>query len=238
MYHFANFRNVLFATKRADPVQPSSPPYSPLTTYHSPLTRDEKVLLLIQDSIDELLLLLDVQQVDLSLAWPVLKTLAQSCQRWRLTSNITSSSVPASSCDDSGTKVEVDIDKAPSHVTDHVTPEAIEEFFLQYHREKQRQETLGDISDAELNTNEEHDVEEGEREDPYNQSKPLSPLSDTVVKVMQRCGHHMSGEPSQLRLVVMETLNHCLLALQHEEVSIGEERRRERERERERERRG
>ena len=125
----------------------------------------------------------------------------------------------------------MDIDKAPSHVTDHVTPEAIEEFFLQYHREKQRQETLGDISDAELNTN--GDIEEEEGEDPYNQSKPLSPLSDTVVKVMQRCGHHMSGEPSQLRLVVMETLNHCLLALQHEEVSIFILERRERERGRE-----
>ena len=195
---------------------------------------DESVLLLIQDSIDELLLSLDVRQIDASLIWPVLRTLAQSCERWRLPPNIrTSSPAPSSFNSGHGTLTEVsreegvpshvtNCDESTSHVTDHVTPEAVEEFFLQYHREKQRQEEeekLGDFSESELNQNEREQDEGAEEKDPYNQRKQLSPLSRTIVELMQRCGHHMSAEPPPLRLIVLETLIHCLVALKHEQVS-------------------
>ena len=117
-------------------------------------------------------------------------------------------------------------DDATSHVTDHVTPEAVEEFFLQYHRKKQRQEEerFADLSDSELyeSENEQDRDREGENakeEDPYDQRKELSPLHRTVVELMHRCGHHMSAEHSSLRLIVLDTLTHCLLALKHQQVS-------------------
>ena len=206
---------------------------------------DETVLLLIQDSIDELLLSLDVRQIEPSLIWPVLRTLAWSCERWRSSSNVTTSpSAPASSSNSQGTLTELSREKeggashvidaesrvtdygsdAASHETDHVTPEAVEEFFLQYHREKQRreEERLGDLGESELNQSaSKQDIRGGgdEEDDPYNQRKELSPLSHTAVELMQRCGHHMSVEPPPLRLVVLETLTHCILALQYEQVS-------------------
>ena len=110
-----------------------------------------------------------------------------------------------------------------SHVIDHVTPEAIEEFFLHYHREKQHRDELGELGDlgeTDVNAGGEQEIPEGgeEGDDPYNQSKQLSPLSHTVVEVMQRCAHYLSGEPPQLRLTVLETLTHCLVALKHEQV--------------------
>ena len=223
------------------------------------MSSDESVLLLIQDSIDELLLSLDVHQISPSLAWPVLRTLAKSCERWREPPKSNSSpSVNSDSSSDllveenrmkcnslnhvtqetSRTKDNHSSDvnenvrsesngknNSLSHMTDHVTPEAIEEFFLQYHREKQRQDDLGDLGDlgeTEVNAGGDDDIPEGgeEGDDPYNQSKQLSPLSHTVVKVMQRCTHHLSGEPPQLRLTVLETLTHCLMALKHEQVSV------------------
>lgn len=113
---------------------------------------------------------------------------------------------------------------AASHETGHVTPEAVEEFFLQYHREKQRreEERLGDLGESESNQSaSKQDIHGGgdEEDDPYNQRKELSPLSHTTVELMQRCGHHMSAEPPTLQLMVLETLTHCILALQHEQVS-------------------
>lgn len=180
---------------------------------------DESVLLLIQDSVDELLLSLDVRQIDPAFVWPALRTLAQSCQRWRATSDVSSSpSTNSSSSHGLLTELSRAHDDVAGHVTDHVTPESIEEFFIQYHREKQSQAELGDLSEADMNTSEEQDIHE--EEDPYNQLKELSPLSHTVVEVMQRCGHHMSAESPQLRLVVMETLSHCLIALRHDQVSF------------------
>lgn len=191
--------------------------------FHLMPSRDESVLPLIQDSIDELFLLLDVGQINRSHAWPVFRTLAQSCERWRKGSENASSTNSADSsrhCELQTESNEAN-DDSPSHMTDHVTtPEAIEEFFLKYHREKQRQDKLGDLGESELNEQTIQDgTGEGEGEDPYNQSKQLSPLSHTVVEVMQRCAHHMSSDSAQLRVVVLETLSHCLVALQHEQVS-------------------
>ena len=205
------------------------------------MSRDESVLLLIQDSIDELLLSLDVRQISPSLVWPVLRTLAKSCKRWREPSEISSSHVTDHvtqessrtkgdhSSHDNVTKdvrpesngKDDSVSHVTDHMTDHVTPEAIEEFFLQYHREKQHQDELGDLGETDVNAGEEQDIPNGgeEGDDPYNQSKQLSPLSQTVVKVMQRCAHYLSGEPPQLRLTVLETLTHCLVALKHEQVS-------------------
>ena len=198
--------------------------------------------MLIQDSIDELLLSLDIGQIEPSLIWPVLRTIAQSCERWQTSPNTTLP--PARSSDNQRLLTELNREKeggashvidveshddgasvTASHVTGHVTPEAVEEFFLQYHREKQYREKEGNLSDSSASKQDSHGgVDENEKdveeEDPYNQRKELSPLSRTVVEVMQRCGHHMSMEPPTLRLVVMETLTHCMLALQHEQVSL------------------
>lgn len=200
---------------------------------------DESVLPLIQDSIDELFLSLDVHQIEPSLVWPVLRTLAQSCKRWRTVPKTTptpspSTPPPANSSDTQGTLTKSSREKeggaisAESHVTNYnssrVTPDAVEEFFLRYHKEKKRREEKGDLSESELNesTSKEdiHDDggENGE-EDPYNQRRELSPLSRTAVEVMQRCSHHMSTEPPSLRLMVLDTLSHSILALQHEQVS-------------------
>lgn len=196
--------------------------------------------MLIQDSIDELLLSLDIRQIDRSHIWPVLRTLAQSCERWQMVSDTTTFSPTPASSRNTLTKTSGEKEGVPSHVTDiashvtndddhddvtsHVTPEAVEEFFLQYHREKQQreEERLGDLSEPELNQSEgEANVHEaGEKEeDPYNQRKELSPLSRTAVELMQRCGHHMSAEVPTLRLMVLETLTHCIHALKHEQVS-------------------
>ena len=202
---------------------------------------DESVLLLIQDSIDELLLSLDIRQIEPSLIWPVLRTLAQSCERWQTPPNITTSSPAPASSGNTLTESSREKEGVPSHVTDvashvtniddpddaasHVTPEAVEEFFLQYHQEKQHreEERLGDLSESELNQSEgEQDIHgrgEAEEDDPYDQRKELSPLSRTAVELMQRCGHHMSVELPTLRLVVLETLTHCILALKHKLVS-------------------
>ena len=198
---------------------------------------DESVLPFIQDSIDELFLSLDVHQIEPSLVWPVLRTLAQSCERWRTVPKTTpnpSTPPPANSSDTQGTLTKSSREKeggaisAESHVTNynssHVTPEAVEEFFLRYHKEKQHREEEGEFSESELNesTSKEdiHDDggENGE-EDPYNQRRELSPLSRTAVEVMQRCSHHMSMEPPSLRLMVLDTLSHSILALQNEQVS-------------------
>ena len=206
---------------------------------------DESVLPLVQDSIDELFLSLDVRQIEPSLVWPVLRTLAQSCERWRTVPKTTpnpSTPPPASSSSSNthGTLTESSREKEggashvisdESHVTNydsdggsHVTPEAVEEFFLQYHKEKQRREEEGEFSESELNECASKEDSHGgggenEEEDPYNQRRELSPLSRTAVEVMQRCSHHMSTEPPSLRLVVLDTLSHSILALQHEQVS-------------------
>ena len=103
-------------------------------------------------------------------------------------------------------------DATADHVTSHVTPEAIEAFFLEYHKEKQHQE------ESELNQADELGDHGDEEEDPYNQSKELSPLSRAAVEVLQRCVHFMSAEPPQLRLTVLDALTHCLLALRDEQV--------------------
>ena len=206
---------------------------------------DESVLLLIQDSVDELLLCLDVRQIDPSFIWPVLRALAQSCEEWQSSSGTatTSSLAAPSSSSERGTLTEVtreesvpshvtesvrqvtNSDAATSHVTDHVTPEAVEEFFLQYHREKRRreEERFADLSDSELYESEnEQDIdregENAEGENPYDQREELSPLHRTVVELMHRCGHHMSVECPSLRLIVLDTLTHCLLALKHQQV--------------------
>ena len=205
------------------------------------LFSDETVLLLIQDSIDELLLSLDVHQIDPSFIWPVLRTLANSCEIWRAQSKVSSPPhVSSDSCSDQLVEVNRMKEDPPSHVadhmtpgledshtshvTDHVTPEAIEEFFLQYHREKELREEHGDLDDlgdTGIGVEGDQGNEQGEEEeDPYNQSKQLSPLSHTVVEVMQRCAHHMSMEPPRLRLIVLETLTHCLRALQYEQVGL------------------
>jgi hypothetical protein len=110
------------------------------------------------------------------------------------------------------------------HVTGHVTPEAVEEFFVRYHQEKQRREKEGEFSETELNQSASKedghgDGGENEGEDPYNQRRELSPLSRTAVELMQRCGHHMSAESPSLRLTVLDTLTHSILALKHEQVS-------------------
>ena len=205
---------------------------------------DESVLLLIQDSIDELFLSLDIRQIEPNLIWPVLRTLAQSCERWRTVSKTiptpsSSSSTPPPD-NSSATQTELRREKKggashvisdESHMTkynsdggSHVTPEAVEEFFLQYHKEKQRREEEGDFSESELNQSASKEDshgggDENEEEDPYNQRRELSPLSRTAVEVMQRCGHHMSMEPPSLRLIVLDTLSHSILSLQHEQVS-------------------
>lgn len=204
---------------------------------------DEGVLLLIQDSIDELLLSLDTRQIEPSLIWPVLRTLAQSCERWRtVPTPPTSPPPPAGSSDTQGRRTESSREKeggashminteshvtnydsdAASHVTGHVTPEAVEEFFLQYHKEKRRREDEGELSESERDqstTKRDSHGDGGDEEDPYNQRRELSPLSRTSVEVMQRCSHHMSAEDPTLRLVVLDTLTHCILSLQHEQVS-------------------
>ena len=203
---------------------------------------DESVLLLIQDSIDELFLSLDVRQIEPNLIWPVLRTLAESCERWRTLPKMTSTPSSSTPLPDNSSATQGMLTKLKeggashvisdeSHVTkydsdggSHVTPEAVEEFFLQYHKEKQRREKEGDFSESELNqsTSKEDSHgggDENDEEDPYNQRRELSPLSRTAVEVMQRCGHHMSMEPPSLRLIVLDTLSHSILALQHEQVS-------------------
>lgn len=163
---------------------------------------EEGVCAMVRDCIDDLLTSLDTKQVDAALVWAGLRTLARSCECFVSSRNVT-----------------VGMDTKPVGVVkeeqeengverQEVGIEGIADYFMQYHKTKEetegKEEAVGGVAE----------------EEPYSQEQPLPAVEQVCVEVMRRCGHHMSHDQPNIRLVVMDTLQHCMRALRHNEVRI------------------
>ena len=187
------------------------------TTHHH---RDKDVLPLIQDSVDELLLSLDIGQVDSGLIWPALQSLAESAEKWSTSDNTKSTNEHQNGSPlNSGLTESLTAPNATSEDDDrehseHVTPETIEQFFIEYHKRKDQEE-------YEREKEEEKTENVSQEEESYSSNKPLTPVEHCAVQVIQRCVHHMSATVPQVRLAVLDSLKHCLVALHNNQVSMG-----------------
>ncbi|XP_061486744.1 TELO2-interacting protein 1 homolog isoform X2 [Rhineura floridana] len=101
-------------------------------------------------------------------------------------------------------------DKMPSPPP---TAEALEEFFLEYVKEKQIAE--GDLSDAE-DEGEEVQVPDSKpeaHEESDEVEGPLAPHAQTAEAVMERCVHLLSDKSLRVRLKVLDILELCVMVL-------------------------
>ncbi len=182
---------------------------------------EEGVCLLVRDSMRDLLLSLDTNQLEPQLVWVGLRTLAENCKRWVTTRDskgggavgtekgVESEDHPTSK--NSKGRVVEGVAKGVESKNDpreDIGIEAIAQYFHQYHQEKEEgleEEEGGGVMD-----------EEG----CCYEDKPRLPVEQVCVDIMRRCVHHMSHPISAVRLVVMETLQYCMTALQHDQVSL------------------
>lgn len=180
---------------------------------------EEGACALVRGCIQDLLTSLDTKQVEAGLVWAGLRSLAKSCEC--LVASRTAKENVAME-----TNVEsVDSGKDGNNPGGVVTAEtelvegerrqigieSIADFFLQYHKAKGEEEAeSGCVVGAES--------EGVAEESSYSQERPLPVMEQVCVEVMRRCGHHMSHDQPAIRLVVMETLQHCMRALGHDKV--------------------
>lgn len=170
----------------------------------------EGVCAMVRDCIQDLLTSLDTRQVEAGLVWAGLRSLAKSCEcfaanRSAKESDTQSGQEPGGEEGEGTEPVEGE--------RRQVGIEAIADYFLQYHRakgEEEGEESRGVVGE------ESEGVEE--EEEPYSQERTLPAVEQVCVEVMRRCGHHMSHDQPTVRLVVMETLEHCMRALGHDKV--------------------
>ena len=170
---------------------------------------NEEVCHLMKDCIQDLLVALDTRQLAPPLVWAGLQTLARSCGCWISRRERVEREGPvgvvsaAEEEEEAGDREDVGI-------------EAIAEYFLQYHKNRDQEAEGGGVGQEE---------EQGagqQEEESYSQDCPLPAVEQLCVEVMRRCGHHMSHDSPSVRLVVMETLEYCMQALQHEKVIYSE----------------
>lgn len=177
--------------------------------------RDKDVLPLMKDSIDELLLSLDLRE-DPALLWPTFLILTMATSRWAGPSlrDKDNRSAPVEQGREGGESGE-----GCEEERSHVTPEEVQAFFLDYHQQKDRENLMVEEAEGEKDVNEEGGQEE-EGGELYSQTKYLSPELQAAVDVLQRCTHHLSVPSPSLRLTVLDALGHCLRALGTDEQTL------------------
>lgn len=169
---------------------------------------DEGVCPMMKDCVNELLVSLDTRQLAPPLVWAGLQMLAESCECW------VSKREVGEEPKVTGVGPSVEEEEAKDEPREkEVGIQAIADFFLQYHQNKdkdmEREESVGGVEEE----------EEAAGEDSYSQERPLPAVEQVCVELMRRCGHHMSHDNPHVRLVVLGTLQSCLKSLRHEEVS-------------------
>lgn len=169
--------------------------------------RDETVLPLIHDSLDELLFSLDARRQSPAHIWPTLHSLSEKCRQW--SSLVTPKDSPHSRNLDEELKDSFDKKKEPNQ--EYISPENIKQFFLNYHKHRDSNEEDDDHKNVEEHLS--------EVDDPYTQKQELSPVTQAAVSVMQRCTHHLSSRTQQVQLLTLEALANCILALKYNQVS-------------------
>lgn len=176
----------------------------------------EEVCRMMKDCVNELLVFLDTRQLPPPLVWAGLQTLAESCECWI-------SKRKQVECEEPGGVVRGGVVAKEERDTEvkQVGIQAIADYFLQYHEQKKKQEEEEVGLTEGAGSSEEGGVEEDE-EEPYSQERPLPAVEQICVEMMRRCGHHMSHDNPNVRMVVMETLQHCMKALRHEKASTVE----------------
>ena len=116
-----------------------------------------------------------------------------------------------------GARTEEEEESGGDSVRASVGIQAIADFFLKYHQDKDR-----DKEQEEEGGGPERDVGEGggdqEEQGDYSGERVLSAAEQMSVDIMQRCVHHMAHHTPGVRLVVMETLQYCMEALRHDKV--------------------
>lgn len=176
---------------------------------------EEEVCLLVKDSIADLLLSLDTGQMEARLIWTGLRALAERCVLWidqRQLKGVESGGV-AKEVKEEETCADVGVAKEEERRD--VGIKAIAEYFQEYHERKEREREAGNEAGSEPLPEEE--MKEGEEES-YSTPKLPAP-EQACVDVLRRCVHHMANQDPGVRLVVLETMQHCMKALRHDKVS-------------------
>ena len=168
---------------------------------------EETVSGMVRVIISDLLVSLDTRQLNPTLVWEGLRTIARSCKCWLSTAKKAEEQVVKE-------EREVEIDTEEADMKGSVGIGAIADFFRQYHRDKEKAELEGGGAEA---MQDQQDRDQLEEED-YSGQRTLSAPEQVSVDIMQRCAHHMAHDSPRVRLVVMETLQHCMEALSHDKV--------------------
>jgi hypothetical protein len=152
----------------------------------------EEVLPLMRDSIDELLLSLDLQLASNEGVWSVLRSLAAALHRWSPeTVKKEGVETRGGGCHDDRRGCE---------------DEDFSGYFKSLRRKREEEEVEVD-EEGEGET-----VEEGGAE------PVLSPVEQAAVDILERCPHYLpssSPSSSSLPLTVLDCLHHCLHSLSH-----------------------
>ena len=193
---------------------------------------EEGVCGMVRVTVSQLLFSLDPGQLDPASLWEGLRTLSHSCRRWlasrEQTGSVVSEGVAKREVADAECVVSEGVADAGGVVSEggkrggEVTSEAedgekrdvgiraIADFFLHYHKEKEEE---GEAQGGEV----QGEGAQAEDED-YSGNRTLSAAEQITVDIMQRCAHHMAHHAPRVRLIVMETLQHCMVALSHDKV--------------------
>ena len=175
---------------------------------------------LMRDSLDELLLSLDVGVADHTHIWPVLLTLSRSTRRWTTQDRAEPAASPAREEEEEEGKAESRGEASRNSVvseerTPHVSSEEIRQFFLDYHSRKQKVEEEEEEEEEGVGVG--VGEEEGEGGEGGEQQNKLSPSLQAAVDVLQRCSHFLATTSS---LLVLEALEHCLVTLSCDQVTV------------------
>ena len=171
----------------------------------------EEVCLLVRDSIEDLLLCLDTKQLDPHLVWVGLRTVSENCERWIDERKLKEERVePLSKGRDKSVEVE---DEVTGPAEPSVGIEAIAKFFRDYHKDKESK-----LAEEEEGKEEVEDDTDGEER--YSSKLKLPAAEEVCVEILHRCVHHMAHHNSTVRMVVMDTIQHCFKGLRHDKVCL------------------
>lgn len=184
----------------------------------------------MRDSIDELLLYLDLQLATNEGVWSVLRSLAAALHRWSPATVKVSQNSDIFHClslfllqfrkkmerKEEGvamtTVMEV-VKRKISVVISMATTQSRQEE-RQVGEEKQRRERWKERQKMEVRVS--TVVEQCQPVSPAEGDLPLSPLEQAAVDILERCPHYLpSSSSASLPLTVLDCLHHCLLSLSH-----------------------
>jgi hypothetical protein len=166
---------------------------------------------MVRDCIDDLLTSLDTRQAGAATVWAGLRTVAKSCEcfiRGRSSVGTENKSVGVVGGEESVAVGVVKTRGEEASAEEKVGIEAIADYFLNYHKTKER-EGPAEGEESEVMADD---------EELYSQERKLPAVEQVCVEVMRRCGHHMSHDQPDVQLVVMDTLQHCMKALSGDKV--------------------